>query len=264
MKKIMLAIALGIVPAVAFAAGGGDHPLVVKYKQQLDVNLENMNSLRNGAKLFTNYCLSCHSAAYMRYNRMGMDLGLSDEQVTNNLMFVADFSNEDKPQGTAKNPGSLMTVAMQSKDAKKWFGTAVPDLTVIARARGAEWLYAYLNTFYRDDSRPVGVNNLTFPNVGMPHVLWDLQGIKEAKYETHTGKDGKERREIVALETAVEGSMTDAEYEKATNDLVNFLVYMGEPVQMKRQRTGIMVMFFLAVFFVFAYLLKKEYWKDVH
>jgi ubiquinol-cytochrome c reductase cytochrome c1 subunit len=152
-----------------------------------------------------------------------------------------------------------MTIAMQKQDSEKYFGTAVPDLTVIARARGADYLYTYLNTFYLDETRPFGVNNTTFPNVGMPHVLWELDGLKKKV----TVKD-EHGHETVKLERVTEGKMSEAEYKRAMNDLVNFLVYMGEPIKVERQRTGIFVMFFLLIFFLFAYLLKKEYWKDVH
>lgn len=262
MKKIMLTIALGLAPIIGFAAGGAHEPVLDNYK--LDLNLGNKNSLRNGAKLFVNYCLSCHSAAYMRYNRLGRDLGLSDEQLLNNLMFVADFSDDEKPEGVSKKVGDLMTVAMQTRDAKKYFGTAVPDLTVITRARGSEWLYAYLNTFYVDEKRPIGVNNAAFPNVGMPHVLWELEGLKKPVYETHKDASGHEVKKIVDFEYITEGKMKPAEYQSAVNDLVNFMTYMGEPIRMERQRIGIFVMFFLVIFLIFAYLLKKEYWKDVH
>jgi len=168
------------------------------------------------------------------------------------------------PLTQAKNPGDLMTVALQSKDAKKYFGTAVPDLTVITRARGSEWVYDYLNTFYVDEKRGVGVNNVRFPNVGMPHVLWELEGLKKPVYETRKDTHGKEVKQLVDFEIIREGKMTPAEYQSATNDLVNFMTYMAEPVRLERQRLGIFVLLFLAIFFIFAYLLKKEYWKDVH
>ena len=262
MKKIILTFTLGLLPLTGFASGGDHEPVLDKYT--LELNLGNKDSLRNGARLFVNYCLSCHSAAYMRYNRMGRDLGLSEEQVKNNLMFVSDFSDEDKPEGQPKKAGDLMTVALQTKDAKRYFGTAVPDLTVITRARGSEWVYDYLNTFYVDEKRGVGVNNVRFKNVGMPHVLWELEGLKKPKYETHADANGHEVKQIVDFEYISEGKMSPAEYRSATNDLVNFMTYMAEPIRLERQRTGIFVLFFLAILFVFAYMLKKEYWKDVH
>lgn len=262
MKKIILIIALSWIPFASFASDAHDSPLLESY--QVDVNLENMDSLRNGAKLFVNYCLSCHSARFMRYNRMALDLGLTDDQLKDNLMFIADFSDNEKPNGEPKKVGDLMTVALNVKDGKKFFGTAVPDLTVVARARGPQWLYAYLNTFYLDESRPAGVNNLRFPNVGMPHVLWELDGLKKAVYETRTNEKGHEEKHIVGFEVVKQGKMTPVEYQKATNDLVNFMVYMGEPAKLKRYNIGIGVMFFLLILVILTYLLKKEYWKDIH
>jgi ubiquinol-cytochrome c reductase cytochrome c1 subunit len=257
MNKKILTTLLLCFPMVTFASSGG-HPL-----EKADINLENKNSLRAGAKLFVNYCMSCHSASYMRYNHVARDLGLSDEQTVKNLILVSDFSDDEKPQGVDKKIGSLMTVAMQTKDAKKWFNNAVPDLSVIARARGANWLYTYLNSFYLDPARPMGVNNALFKNVGMPHVLWELQGLRSMHTSKVKDSHGHEV-EKVTYEQVTEGKMSEAEYRKATNDLVNFLVYLGEPVKLERQRIGILVMFFLVIFFIFSYLLKKEYWKDVH
>lgn len=255
MKKKLITFFLVCFPVVAMAAGGG-------YKnEKADINLENEDSLRRGAQLFVNYCLSCHSAAYMRYNRMGRDLGLSDKQVANNLMFVANFNNLDS--GEPKKAGDLMTVAMTKKDAKVFFGTEVPDLTVVSRARGADWLYTYLTTFYVDDSRPFGVNNARFPNVGMPHVMWQLEGLKKKVVTKETDSNGHEV-EHISFERVSEGTMSEVEFKRAMNDLVNFLVYMGEPIKLERQKIGIFVMFFLILFFFLAYLLKKEYWKDVH
>ena len=255
MKKKLIILLLVTFPVLANASSG--HMQLEK----ADVNLESKESLRHGAKLFVNYCLSCHSAAYMRYNRMGKDLDLTNKQVEQNMMFVANFDKLDS--GEPKKIGDLMTVAMTKKDAKAFFGTMVPDLTVVARARGADWLYTYLTTFYVDETRPFGVNNTTFPNVGMPHVLWQLQGLKKKVVVKEKGHDGHET-EHVKFETITEGSMSDVEYKRAMNDLVNFLVYMGEPIKLERQRIGIFVMFFLIFLFLLAYLLKKEYWKDIH
>jgi len=251
MKKKLITCLLLCLPIFAHAAGGGIH------LEKADINLENKNSLRHGAKLFVNYCLSCHSANYMRYNRMAKDLGLTDEQVEDKMMFIANFDKLE--EGEAKKIGDLMTIAMQPKDAKKYFGTAVPDLTVTARARGADWLYTYLTSFHVDSKRPFGVNNTLFSNVSMPHVLWELDGLKKKV----TVKD-EAGHETVKLVPVTEGKLSDAEYKRAVNDLVNFMVYMGEPIKVERQRIGIFVMFFLIIFFLIAYLLKKEYWKDVH
>jgi ubiquinol-cytochrome c reductase cytochrome c1 subunit len=233
-------------PALGLAAGGGVH------LDKADVDLTNQASLQNGAKLFVNYCLSCHSAAYMRYNRMAKDLGLSEEQVQNNLMFAAD------------KVGETMTIAMPANDAKKWFGTKIPDLTVVARARGEDWLYTYLRTFYLDASRPWGVNNATFKDVGMPHVLWELEGLKQPVYEIHKDHEGNETKRIVKYEIVQPGKMSEAEYDNAVRDLVNFMVYMGEPAKLSRYNIGVWVLLFLALLFVVSYAMKKEFWKDVH
>lgn len=228
-------------------------------------------SIQAGARHFVNYCLNCHSAQYMRYNRL-MDLGLTEQQIKDNLIFGPE------------KIGEHMKIAMNGKDAAKWFGAAPPDLSVIARSRGADWLYTYLRTFYRDDTRQTGWNNLAFPNVGMPHVLWELQGVQDlveveapnsAEGEKAEGeKAGKAEGEKAAahgehhaekkLVIATPGTMTAVEYDKFTADLVNYLVFMGEPARANRVQTGILTLIFLGVLLVFAYMMKKEYWKDVH
>jgi len=201
-------------------------------------------ALQHGVKLFVNYCLNCHSASFMRYNRLH-DIELSDQQIRDNLMFTAD------------KVGEPMTIAMRRADAKQWFGVPPPDLTVIARARaseagsGGDWLYTYLRGFYRDDTRPSGWNNTVFPNVGMAHVLWELQG------EQVMGEDHK-------LKLAVAGTMKPEEYDAAVADLVAYLQYMGEPAAPVRKFVGVFVLIFLAGFLVLAYALKREFWKDVH
>ncbi len=258
MKKKLITCLLLCLPIFAQASSG------IKLSKA-DINLENKDSLRAGAKLFVNYCLSCHSASFMRYSRMGKDLSMSDDQVTQNLMFIANFENRD--EGEPKKIGDLMTVAMKTKDAKKYFGTLVPDLTTVARVRGADWLYTYLTSFYADEKRPYGVNNTVFSSVAMPHVLWELDGIKQrVPKKDENGKVIMDHadREVMELVPLTKGTMSDVEYKRAMNDLVNFMVYMGEPIKLERQSIGIFVMFFLLVFFLFAYLLKKEYWKDIH
>jgi len=257
MKKKLITCLLLCLPLFAHAAGGG--PKLDK----ADINLENKSSLRHGAKLFVNYCLSCHSASLMRYSRVGQDLGLTDDQVLDNLMFVANFDFDKLEEGEAKKIGELMTVALRKEDGEKYFGTPVPDLTLTARAKGADWLYTYLTTFYVDSKRPFGVNNTTFSNVGMPHVLWELDGSKKLKKDAD-GEVMKDKNGREILVRVSEGTMTEAEYKRAVTDLVNFMVYMAEPIKVERQRTGIFVMFFLIILFLLAYLLKKEYWKDVH
>jgi len=262
MNKKFIILLLMCFPLFAHASEEGSENLM-----HADINLENKNSLRYGAKLFVNYCMSCHSAKYMRYIHVARDLGLTDKQMINNLMFVSDFSNPNKPDGADKKVGALMTVAMSEKEGKAWFGNPPPDLTLVARVRGADWLYTYLNSFYVDPSRPTGANNTLFKNVGMPDVLWELHGLRKLDTSKDKEADKKDHAEADAEPAFIkltDGKMSPDEYKKATNDLVNFLVYLGEPVKIKRQQVGLGVLFYLAIFFIFAYLLKKEYWKDVH
>ncbi|WP_374266455.1 cytochrome c1 [Zoogloea sp.] len=213
-------------------------------------------ALQNGAKLFVNYCLNCHGASYMRYNRL-QQIGLSEQMIKDNLMFTAD------------KIGEPMRIAMQRDEAKVWFGAAPPDLTVIARSRasefgsGADWLYTYLRGFYRDSERPTGWNNVVFENVGMPHVLYELQGEQVAKIEEKDDGHGGKIKEI-HLEQGKPGKMSKEEYDKATADLVSYLTWMGEPMAETRKGIGKVVIAFLGVLFVLSYLLKKNYWKDVH
>lgn len=236
MKKLL--IALLCAPLLAFASGE------VLHLDKAPDRSRDLPALQNGAKVFVNYCLNCHSASYMRYNRLG-DIGLTEQQIKDNLLF------------TQEKIGELMTIAMRRAEAKQWFGAAPPDLTVIARARasefgsGADWLYTYLRSFYRDDSRPSGWNNVLFSNVAMPHVLWELQG------EQVLGPDHK-------LTLAKPGLMKPEEYDAMVADLVGFLNYMGEPMQNYRKELGVVVLIALAILFVLAYALKREYWKDVH
>ncbi|MCS6785822.1 MAG: cytochrome c1 [Thiobacillaceae bacterium] len=215
------------------------------------ININDQESLQRGARIFINYCLNCHSASYMRYTRL-TDLGLTEAQIKENLMFAAD------------KPGETMTVAMRAKDAKEWFGAAPPDLTVITRSRGPDWVYTYLRTFYRDDTRPLGWNNLVFDKVGMPHVLHELQGHLVPVMQEVKGEDGKMHHVVARLELAKPGRLTPAEYDALVADLVNYMTWMGEPAKAQRMRTGVAVIAFLALFFVVAFYLKKEYWRDVH
>ncbi|MFN2308807.1 MAG: cytochrome c1 [Gammaproteobacteria bacterium] len=245
MTKLILSLLLALLPGAVLAAG----PAVPLDKAGID--LRDQSSLRHGAKLFVNYCLSCHSAQHQRYNRMARDLGLSDEQVIDNLMFASD------------KLGEQMRIAMRTQDARTWFGAPPPDLTLVARVRGADWLYTYMRTFYVDESRPFGVNNVVFPSVGMPHVLWELQGIQKPVYKA-VEHDGESQEVLDHLEPVEPGTLTSAEYDTAVRDLVNFMVYMSEPVKLERQSLGIKVVLFLLLLLVVTYLLKKEYWKDVH
>ena len=237
MKKLLTALLFA--PLMALASGAAVH-----LDKAPDVSGDNA-ALQNGAKLFVNYCLNCHGASFMRYNRL-TGIGLTEQQIKDNLLFTTD------------KVGEPMRVAIRPDEAKQWFGATPPDLTLIARARaseagpGADWLYTYLRSFYRDDKRPTGWNNVVFENVGMPHILWELQGQQVLNHETHK------------LELAVPGKLSAAEYDKQIADLVGFLVYIGEPVSGLRKQLGIAVLLFLGVLFVVAYALKREYWKDVH
>ncbi len=245
MKKIFLICLFVVLPMLANAEGN-------EHLDKVNVDLSNQKSLQNGARTFVNYCLSCHSARYMRYNRMAKDIGLSTKELKKDYMFAGS------------KMGETMTVAMTGAEGKAFFGVPIPDLTVVARSRGPDWLYTYLRTFYKDSSRPWGVNNATFKNVGMPDVLWKLQGLKEAIFKTHKDADGNTVKVITGYKTVIPGTMTKAQYDKTIHDLVNFLVYMGEPAKMVRYALGVKVLIFLAVFLVFAYALKKEFWKDIH
>ncbi len=213
-------------------------------------------ALQNGAKLFVNYCLNCHSAAFMRYNRL-TDIGLTEQQIKDNLLF------------TTEKVGETMVASINPKEAKEWFGGTPPDLTVISRSRsaagqgtGADYLYTYLRTYYPDDTKGTGWNNLAFPNVGMPHVLWQLQGSRQPVYETKE-EHGKEIKIFKGWEQLTPGTLTPLQYDEAIGDLVNFLQWMGEPAQNTRTRVGVGVLLFLALLTVFTWRLNASYWKDI-
>lgn len=224
----------------------------------IQVDASDTASLQRGAALYTNYCMGCHSLQYSRHNRVARDLGIPEDLYQANLMFDPEIKI-----------GSLMDNAMDKANAKVWFGATPPDLTLVSRARQPEWLYTYLRNFYRDESRPYGVNNRVFKDVGMPHVLLELQGMPvcaaggSGQVDPLSGAATAESA-CGKLEIAAAGVMTPAEFDGAIYDLVNFLAYTAEPVKAERQRIGLYVMLFLAVFFVFASLLSREYWKDVH
>ena len=221
-------------------------------------------SLQRGARWYMNYCFGCHSLKYSRYNRVGADLGIPDDLMEANLIFDPEVK-----------VGSRMENAMDEANAKVWFGATPPDLTLVSRARQPEWLYTYLRTFYRDDSRPYGVNNKVFKDVGMPHAMLELQGLQECALGPVKAANGGVKRDPLTGEDILEepcgsftvsgeGSMTSEEFDAAIYDLVNFLAYTAEPIAADRQRIGIFVLLFVALFFVFAWLLNREYWKDVH
>jgi ubiquinol-cytochrome c reductase cytochrome c1 subunit len=241
MKRFLFLVLLW--PATLLAATG-EAPL-----DRAPIDVRDAASIQRGAKYFVNYCLNCHSAQYMRYNRL-TDLGLSEAQIQDNLMFIAD------------KVGDTMSVPMSKADGAEWFGAPPPDLSVIARSRGPDWLYTYLRSYYRDSETATGWNNLVFPNVGMPHVLWELQGQQVLKVEESEGAHGKEHSSTLVLEAP--GTLSPREYDRVVADLVNYLVFMGEPVRAQRAQLGYAVLIVLGVLFVLTWLLKKEYWKDVH
>jgi len=256
MKKIIacLLTAVGLsLGGAALANEGG--PAWDKFPAN---RISDVAALQNGAKLFVNYCLNCHSAAYMRYNRL-KDIGLTDDQIKKNLMFASE------------KIGEQMKVALDPKAAKQWFGAAPPDLSVIARSRagangsGADYLYTYMRGFYRDETRPTGWNNLVFPAVGMPHVLWELQGEQRPVYEVKPDPHdhAKTTHEFKGFELTKPGKLSKADYDIAVADLVAYLQWMGEPAQTQRFRMGVWVLIFLTVFTTIAWRLNASYWKDI-
>ena len=254
MKKILASL-LAAFALVTGAQAAGGALVLDKFPKE---RVSDLAALQNGAKLFVNYCLGCHSAAYMRFNRL-KDIGLTEQQIKDNLLFPTD------------KVGEVMKVSLDAKDAKAWFGALPPDLTLVARSRasgsgsGADYLYTYLRTFYRDDTRPTGWNNLTFPNVGMPHALWELQGQRAAKFvdvvDPHDPT--KKTHEFEGFEQLTPGTMSPQEYDSAIADLVAYMQWMGEPAQQQRTRIGVGVLIFLAIFFVIAWRLNAAFWKDV-
>ena len=214
-------------------------------------DVSNIASLQRGAKIFVNYCMGCHSAKYVRYNRLARDLGITEDQLLNNLMFLGG-----KPFDTMRN-------AMPPADAERWFGVTPPDLSLVARSRGTDFLWTFMKSFYIDESRQTGVNNLALESVAMPHVLWELQGMQRAIFEEHTHDDGSSTVVFKKFESVTPGILSPDEYDQFVRDLVNFLEYIGEPIQLERRRLGIWVLMFLLVFGLFAYALKNEIWKDI-
>lgn len=242
MKKLISLLAL-VMPLLAQANEG-------VHLDKAPINPANQASLQRGAKMFVNYCLNCHSALSMRYNRL-KDIGLTEDEIKGNLMFAGE------------KVGEPMGIAMNKKEAKGWFGATPPDLSVIGRSRGADWLYTYLRGFYRDETRPTGWNNVAFDKVGMPHVLYELQGVQTLQTEEVKDADGN-KVETHKLVLDKPGKLSPAEYDATVADLVNYLMFMSEPAKTTRMKLGILVLLFLGLMFIPAYYLKKEYWKDVH
>jgi len=236
---IALALAVGLAGAAA-----------AQEEVELDSannNISNIASLQRGAKYFVNYCLGCHSAKYVRYNRLGEDLQISDQQLIDNLMF------------TGERPFDLMANAMRPEDAERWFKVAPPDLSLIARSRGTDYIFTFLRSFYVAPDRPTGVNNVVLPGTAMPHILWPLQGIQRAVFTT----DEHGVEVFDHFETVQPGALDERAFEDAVRDIVNFLDYIGEPIKRQRQQLGTRVIGFLLVFLLIAFMLKKEIWKDV-
>ena len=243
LRAVVLAAAA--LPAVAGAAEGA-YPL-----QSADADVSNLASLQRGARNFVNYCLGCHSAKYMRYSQLAADLALTEDELRENLMF------------TGERIYDTMDTAMPAEKARVWFGNAPPDLSLITRSRGTDYVYTFLRAFYADPSRPTGVNNAVLPGTAMPHVLAGLQGLQSARYEKVTGEDGATVEHLVGLEPGVPGELPAAAYDSFVRDTVAFLEYVAEPTKAKRQALGVWVILFLLMFTAFTWFLYMEYWKDV-
>ena len=237
MKKLLITLLLAM-PVTAWSAGGTDWLM-----EDFEGDLHNLPSLQNGFKLYTNYCMGCHGLQFQRYQRTVDDLGIPHDLALKNLIF------------TGQKIGDLMTTAMPKEESKAWFGAAPPDLTMVTRVREPHWVYNYLKTFYADESRPLGVNNKVFANVGMPNVLLDLQGVQR-----QVCTNGVCDELVVEAGT---GALNAEEFDAAIYDLTNFLYYVSEPARLERQRTGVFVLLFLIILGSFTYLLNREYWKDI-
>ncbi len=240
----LAALALLALPLASLAEEGGSFPPAGN-------DIRNHASLQRGARNFMNYCSGCHSAKYVRYNRIAKDLGIPEAELKANLMFTSEKTFE------------TIKIAMPPEDARKWFGTVPPDLSLIARARGSDYLSAFLHGFYADPSKPTGVNNVVLPGTAMPHVLADLQGVQRAVFKTEPGEGGVPATTLEKFELVDKGALEPEKYEEFVRDTVNFLQYIGEPMEAQRRDLGIWVTLFLLVFTAFAYLLYKEYWRDV-
>jgi ubiquinol-cytochrome c reductase cytochrome c1 subunit len=272
-KIAALGTALLLAAGSALASGGADLRMAPPPVNPLDTP-----SLQRGARDFMNYCLGCHSAKYMRFNRL-TDLGLTEQQVVENLVLTGRF---DASNWVPTKPGDTMQIAMRAPEAKAWFGAPPPDLSVESRVRGDAWLYNYLRAFYRDEKSATGWNNLVFPNVGMPNVLWEYSGVNrlvQKEFEDHEQAQAAAlqlkglvltepapggKTVVKWLETDTPGSVSPADFDGMVADIVNFMDYVAEPAKVQRSRLGIVVLLFLGVLFALAYWLKREYWKDVH
>jgi ubiquinol-cytochrome c reductase cytochrome c1 subunit len=250
LMPLFMAVAVILTPVMATASGGA-------HLDKAPIDISDKESLRRGAKAFADYCYSCHAASFMRFNRIAKDLEMDEQEIREMMIHTRG------KKGDPTKIGELMTVSMTSDYAKNAFGIAVPDLSLTARARGADWVFTYLRSFYVDPYRPTGMNNAVFPDVGMPHVLWRLQGLQEPVYKKVVHGD-VEVEELESFKQVQAGSLSSEDYDSFVADLTNFMVYLAEPVQLERRSLGWKVLLFLVIFFGFAYALKKEYWKDVH
>ena len=246
MKNLLIALIFAPFAMLAASAGASEGGYRL---DRAPIDSKDVISLQAGARTFANYCMNCHGAQFVRYNRLG-DIGLTEAQIKDNLMFASE------------KVGDTMKSALTLKDGKAWFGVAPPDLSVIARSRGGDWLYTYLRTFYRDPSTASGWNNAIFPNVGMPHALWTLQG--ERGLEVVSVKDGGHETHEYKWSQVSQGRQSATQYDTTVRDLVNYLVWMGEPSANARKKIGVVVLYCLGVLFVLAYAMKREFWKDVH
>lgn len=247
LKRVASVLALGacFVASQGFAAGGS------VALEPSEIQPDNVSSLQRGARNFMNYCSGCHSAQYVRYNTIGKDLGLSEEQLIDNLMFNAEKTFE------------TIQSAMPAADAARWYGKAPPDLSLMARAKGADYIYNFLKGFYVSEGSPTGVNNVVLAGTSMPHVLWELQGFQTAKFDVHENEDGSTTSTLAGFEQLSAGSMDAEDYDDFVRDTVNFLAYIAEPVRSDRRKLGVWVLMFLIFFFILATQLKKAIWKDV-
>jgi ubiquinol-cytochrome c reductase cytochrome c1 subunit len=246
MLKGLVLLVAALVPAGLAVAEEGEQPLL-----QSGADINNVESLQRGARNFMNYCSGCHSLKYLRYNRMAQDLKIPESELAGNLIF------------TSARAFDTINSAMPA-DSESWFGKQPPDLSLVARAKGVDYIYSFLKGFYADNTRLWGVNNLYLPNAAMPHVLYERQGLQKPVFEDEPDDHGGTRKVLVKLEPMTPGALKPEEYDRFVRDIANFLDYASEPIKAKRQSLGLFVTLFLLVFFVFAYLLKKEYWKDVH
>jgi ubiquinol-cytochrome c reductase cytochrome c1 subunit len=240
----LLAISACFLSAPGFASGGAAI-------EHADIDPDNINSLQRGAANFMNYCSGCHSAQYVRYKTIGNDLDLSDEMLIENLMFNAEKTFE------------TIQASMPADDAGRWYGTAPPDLSLMARAKGVDHVYNFLKGFYLDSDSPTGVDNLQLPGTSMPHVLWELQGYQAAHFTDHNNEDGSVTTTFDGFEQMTAGRMDSEDYDEFVRDTVNFLAYIAEPIRSDRRKLGVWVLMFLTFFLILSRMLKKQIWKDV-